>query len=92
MQFDWIKLAEILKSGGAIMIRDHRNKTLPVVTDDITDSANEWAAVLTLSGFGDGLYEIQAKIENEIGHDQRLKDVWIRFIDSEDIDSFQESI
>ena len=92
MQDEWTTIAEIVKRGAVILISDHRENTRLIAADKAFGRANEWAAVLALSGLSDGIYEIQAKIEDGAGGNQTVKEVWIRFIGSDNTCPYLESI
>ena len=91
MQDEWTTIAEIVKNGAAVWINEHRGDNRSITTGEASDRANEWAAVLALSGLSDGIYELQAKIDSPTGGDSIVKEVWIRFIDSDYTGPYLES-
>ncbi|MCD6161026.1 MAG: hypothetical protein J7K40_01255 [candidate division Zixibacteria bacterium] len=90
MQDSWIQVATVIKKGPVITISDADEDISEVLDCKPINPQNEWASVLALADFSDGMYEIYGKIEGI--DDKIIKEIWIRSYVFQDLNSLSHAI
>ncbi len=90
MQDSWILVATVIKEGPVITISDTNKDISEILNCKPINPLNEWASVLALADFSDGMYEICGKIEGT--DEKKIKEIWIRSYCLLDLNSLSHAI